>query len=57
MGWQSWRHLHTLMAEKPYERMNISFIEGLLEAQKVALGTLGAAERGARRGHDYADEK
>ena len=41
---QTWRCLHTLIAERPYERMNISFVEGLTEAQKVALKVLGAIE-------------
>ena len=41
---QTGRCLHTLIAERPYERMNISFVEGLTEAQKVALKALGAIE-------------
>ncbi|MHB8598589.1 MAG: WD40 domain-containing protein [Ktedonobacteraceae bacterium] len=41
---QTWRCLHTLIAERPYERMHISFVEGLTEAQKVALKALGAIE-------------
>ena len=41
---QTWSCLHTLIAERPYERMNISFVAGLTEAQKVALKVLGANE-------------
>ncbi len=36
--------LKTLKAERPYERMNISGITGLTEAQKASLRMLGAVE-------------
>lgn len=41
---QSWHCMHTLLTERPYERMNISFVEGLTDAQKVTLQMLGAVE-------------
>ena len=34
----------TLIGERPYERMNISGVLGLTEAQRVSLRTLGAVE-------------
>ena len=36
--------LHTLRSDRPYERMNISQVKGLTEAQKAALKELGAIE-------------
>jgi WD40 repeat protein/transcriptional regulator with XRE-family HTH domain len=36
--------LHVLIAERPYERMNISHTQGLTKAQKAALRTLGAID-------------
>jgi len=36
--------LKTLISERPYERMNITNVEGLTEAQKTALRALGAFE-------------
>jgi hypothetical protein len=38
----SYKHLRTLRHERPYERLNISGIRGLTEAQKIVLQTLGA---------------
>ena len=35
----------TLRSERPYERMNITGVTGLNEAQKAALRALGAIER------------
>jgi len=36
--------LNTLISERPYERMNITHVQGLTEAQKANLETLGAIE-------------
>jgi WD40 repeat protein len=36
--------LKTLISERPYERMNITNVEGLTEAEKAALRALGAIE-------------
>lgn len=36
--------LHTLRNDRPYERMNITQVKGLTEAQKAALRSLGAIE-------------
>jgi WD40 repeat protein/transcriptional regulator with XRE-family HTH domain len=36
--------LKTLISEKPYERMNITHVQGLTEAQKANLQALGAIE-------------
>jgi WD40 repeat protein len=36
--------LHTLRRDRPYERMNISGMKGLAEAQRAALRVLGAVE-------------
>jgi WD40 repeat protein/transcriptional regulator with XRE-family HTH domain len=38
------RDPHTLLAERPYEQMNIALAEGLTGAQKIALKTLGAID-------------
>jgi WD40 repeat protein len=38
------RCLHTLFNERPYELMNITSAQGLTEAQKTALGLLGAID-------------
>jgi WD40 repeat protein len=38
----SYEHLRTLQHDRPYERLNISGIRGLTEAQKIALQELGA---------------
>lgn len=37
--------LRTLVSERPYERMNIAGVEGLTEAQKTMLHSLGAIEQ------------
>jgi WD40 repeat protein len=39
--------LKTLRPDRPYERMNITGVSGLTEAQIAALKTLGAIEREA----------
>jgi len=36
--------LHTLRNDRPYERMNITQVKGLTEAQKATLLLLGAIE-------------
>jgi len=41
---QTYECLNTLIAERPYERMNISHVQGLTEAQKASLRALGAIE-------------
>jgi WD40 repeat protein len=41
----SGEHLQTLQRERPYERLNITGIRGLSEAQKSTLRALGAIER------------
>jgi len=38
------RHLVTLRRDRPYERLNITGIRGLTEAQKASLCALGAFE-------------
>jgi len=40
----SGEHLQTLRRDRPYERLNISGIKGLTEAQRIALLALGAVE-------------
>jgi WD40 repeat protein len=37
-------HLRTLRRDRPYERLNITGIRGLTEAQKATLRALGAVE-------------
>ena len=37
-------HLRTLRRDRPYERLNITGIRGLTEAQKATLRALGAIE-------------
>ena len=37
-------HLQTLRRDRPYERLNITGIRGLTEAQKASLRALGARE-------------
>ena len=37
-------HLHTLRRDRPYERLDITGIRGLTEAQKATLRALGAVE-------------
>ncbi len=41
---ESGEHLQTLRLERPYERLDISGIRGVTEAQKAVLRTLGAVE-------------
>lgn len=43
---QSYERLTTLIAERPYERMNITRVQGLTQAQKATLRILGAIEEG-----------
>ncbi len=47
---ESGQHLHTLRRDRPYERLTITGIRGLTEAQKASLRALGAVE-------DEADEQ
>jgi WD40 repeat protein len=39
---QTGRHLSTLRTDRPYERMNITNVKGLTDAQKAVLTVLGA---------------
>ncbi len=41
---QGGEHLRTLRRDRPYERLNITGIQGLTEAQKATLRALGAVE-------------
>ena len=41
---QSGEHLRMLRRGRPYERLNISGVKGLTEAQKTTLRALGAIE-------------
>ncbi len=45
---QSGESLRTLRHDRPYERLDITGIRGLTEAQKTTLHTLGATEESAR---------
>ncbi len=40
----SGEHLRTLRRDRPYERLDITGIRGVTEAQKASLRTLGATE-------------
>jgi DNA-binding NarL/FixJ family response regulator len=40
----SGEHLQTLRRDRPYERLNISGVKGLTEAQRASLRALGAIE-------------
>ncbi len=42
--WQTGEYLRTLRSDRPYERMNITQVQGLTEAQKATLRLLGAVE-------------
>jgi WD40 repeat protein len=42
---ESGEYLRTLRGDRPYERLDISGVKGLTEAQKTTLRTLGAVER------------
>jgi WD40 repeat protein len=44
---QSGEHLQTLRRDRPYERLDITGIRGLTEAQKATLQVLGAVEEEA----------
>jgi WD40 repeat protein len=39
-------HVTTLRRDRPYERLNITGIKGLTDAQKLTLKLMGAVERG-----------
>ncbi len=41
-------YLYTLRRDRPYERLNITGIRGMTEAQKMTLGTLGAFEEASK---------
>jgi WD40 repeat protein len=41
---ESGAHLHTLRRDRPYERLNITGIRGVTQAQKASLQALGAIE-------------
>jgi WD40 repeat protein len=42
---QSHQHLATLRADRPYERLNITGIRGLTQAELATLRALGAIEK------------
>lgn len=41
----SGEHLRTLRQDRPYERLNITGVRGLTEAQRASLRALGAIEK------------
>jgi WD40 repeat protein len=43
------QHLHTLRWDRPYERLNITGIRGISEAQQASLHALGADEGTSRK--------
>ncbi len=45
---ESGEHLRTVRRDRPYERMDISGVQGLTEAQKASLRALGAVEKRER---------
>ena len=45
---ESGEHLRTLRRDRPYERLNITGIRGLTEAEKASLHALGAFEETSR---------
>ena len=49
--WHTGECLMTLRSDRPYERMNISGVTGITEAQKASLKILGAIEGGDGTGH------
>jgi WD40 repeat protein/transcriptional regulator with XRE-family HTH domain len=51
---QSGEHLRTLRRDRPYERLDISGVKGLTEAQKTTLRALGAMERAPVPGIQHA---
>ncbi len=42
---QSGEHLRTLRRDRPYERLDISGVKGLTDAQRATLRALGAIEK------------
>ena len=48
------KHLRTLRRDRPYERLNITGIRGVTEAQKTALRALGAIESAPVPGIQHA---
>jgi hypothetical protein len=48
------QYLFTLRRDRPYERLNITGIRGLTEAQKASLRVLGAIEGEARRSSEQS---
>ncbi len=46
---QTGKRLLTLRGDRPYERMNITGVTGITEAQRASLQTLGAIEEGNER--------
>ncbi len=51
---QSGEHLRTLRRDRPYERLDISGVKGLTEAQKTTLRALGALESAPVPGIQHA---
>ncbi|MFL5658698.1 MAG: WD40 repeat domain-containing protein, partial [Ktedonobacteraceae bacterium] len=51
---QSGEHLRTLRRDRPYERLDISGVKGLTEAQKTTLRALGAMESAPVPGIQHA---
>src|SRR5260370_37986199 len=49
--WQTGNCLMTLRSDRPYERMKISGVTGITEAQKASLKILGAIEKDADTKH------
>jgi len=52
----SGEHLQTLRRDRPYERLNITGIRGLTEAQKATLRALGAVEDEASHSPSHAPQ-
>jgi WD40 repeat protein len=50
-------HVRTLRAERRYERLNISGLTGITNAQRQALLTLGAVEDGASIGPEQVVQR
>jgi WD40 repeat protein len=51
---ESGEQLQTLRRDRPYERLNITGIRGLTEAQKATLRALGAIESSPARSTEQA---
>ena len=49
-------HLRTLRRDRPYERLDITGIRGLTEAQKATLRALGAIEDAAGNSPEHAPQ-